>query len=151
MSIVNRTTVTRRSALKSGGIAALVAGLVGTAPAVSAAPDPGVTVLNADDLSAECRRLYAEMHAWADKERRAYDALVATLSAEQKRLLLALSAHATDHAVTEAEWRIAEIARHLPGVAPAIAVLSDHTLEVSFDLPGRCCAPAEIRRGDAVQ
>lgn len=143
-SSTNRTTYSRRTALKSGGIAALIAGLAGTASSVSAAPDPGVTVVNAADLSAECRRLHAEMHAWADKERAAYEALAATLNAEQKRLLHALSAFTTDHAVMEAEWRIAEIARHLPVVAPAIALLSDHTLEVSFDLPGRCCAPAAV-------
>lgn len=144
MSTTNRTTFSRRTALKSGGIAALIAGLTGTAAAVSAAPEPQTTIVNAADLSAECRRLYAETEARAAEERAADDALSATLTTEQKRLLNELVDRMTDRMVAEADYRIAEIARHLPGVAPAIALLSDHTLEVSFDLPGRCCAPAAI-------
>lgn len=144
MSTMNRTTFSRRSALKSGGIAALIAGLAGTASAVSAAPEPQTTIVNAADLSAECRRLCAVVAARGVAERESDDALSATLTTEQKRLLNELVDRMTDRMVAEADFRIAEIARHLPGVAPAIALLSDHTLEVSFDLPGRCCAPAAI-------
>lgn len=144
MSTTNRTTFSRRTALKSGGIAALIAGLAGAAPAVSAAPELQATVVNPADLAAECRRLYAETEARAAEERAADDALSATLTTEQKRLLNTLLDRATTRMVAEADYRIAEIARHLPGVAPAIALLSNHTIEVSYDLPGRCCAPAAI-------
>lgn len=65
----NRSTVTRRSAFKLGGIAALAAGL----PLALHADDTAqaVTVVNGDDLTAACKRLAAESEAWMEKERAA--------------------------------------------------------------------------------
>lgn len=141
MSNANRTTVTRRGALKLGGIAALIAGVASAAPPVAAVPETGVAA--SGDLAAECRRLHMEIQDWDARERAAYEALAITLTPEQIRLVGKLSDAMTDRLMTEMDWRLAEIARHLPGVAPSILLLNDHTVAESYDRPGRCCTTAD--------
>ena len=121
------TTLTRRSALRTGGLAAIMAGLLGTSTAAPASAQPArslATVVHTDDLAAECRRLSA------------------MLSPEQATLLRRFSDATSNGQTLCEEWQAAELARHLPGLAPAIRMVWTHTIGVAYQTPGGCCTVA---------
>ena len=142
MSGSNRTTITRRSALRSGGIAAIAAGLLGTAAPAFASLPQLATVVNAEDLAQVCRDLAAEHRAARDREGALHDKLRATWTPEQRSLMIEAADANTAAWCAELNWRIVEIARHLPGLAPAILMLSQHFDHLAYSAPSECCTLA---------
>jgi hypothetical protein len=107
-----------------------------------AVPTTLATVVNADDLAAEARSLFDEASEYregaADLERR----LAMTLTPAQAELQRAVcDAHSNEHTVTEI-WQSAELARHLPGLAPVIRMVWEHVVSVAYQNPGDCCTVA---------
>src|SRR4051794_20290041 len=116
-------TLSRRSASRTGTIAAIAASLLGTPTTTTVAAEPPVptpalaTVANADDLAAECKRLADALHAAAS-----------ACCDEQDRLKAAISPDAYRPAIDYVEgiesrrhelWLdlvVAELIRHLPGM-----------------------------------
>src|SRR5687767_15838732 len=96
MSDTDRTIVTRRRALQTGTLF-LGAGLLGAAgtPPVAAEPPALPTnltpVISTDDLAADVRELLAEYEDYRDQHLAAADALMATLSPEQRKLYIEAS------------------------------------------------------------
>jgi hypothetical protein len=45
--------------------------------------------------------------------------------------------------ITHQEWIAAELARHLPGLAPVLRMLQDHITVTAYQKPGACCTVAE--------
>src|SRR4051812_43713652 len=107
---MSNTTVTRRAALRSGGLAAIAAGLLGTGKPEPVAAAPQTVVINADDLAAECQRLYAEMLAAQAAHVALEQPIEAALGFEE------MSAYAdigTTHTVAREQWIVSELVRHL--------------------------------------
>ena len=100
-------------------------------------------VVHVDDLAAESRRLLAESQAAAATAAELEERLRETLSPEQRKLFIQFHDAQGDAAITEATRHVAEIARHLPGVAPVIRMLFEHAIgEYLYDV-GACCTPSE--------
>ena len=51
----------------------------------------------------------------------------------------ALSDRVTDLHAATTEYQVAEMARHAPGLAPAIRILWAHVLDCRLDRVGACC------------
>ena len=139
-------TITRRSALRTGGLAAVMAGLMG-AGTVSAAPMASelaarTVVVHVDDLAEECRHLNALYREKMDDHFDALGRFKATLTDEQFALFGRLIDSLGDSFVAEMGWQVAEIARHLPGLALAIRLVYEHTIVRTYDTPGECCTVA---------
>ncbi len=139
MSTVNRTTVSRRGALKLGGIAALFAG----APfALKAEDAPAPVVVNAPDLADDARAAMDEYHeavlafeaaedAFADKHGRAvFDDLYDLL---EKHWIMSDRSY---------EMHLVDLRRHFPAFAPALDMAWEHVMEQTLSDIGRCCAGA---------
>lgn len=131
---------TRRQALRTGALAAIAASLL---PSTSTAEAPGPLLsqaVNAEALAAECRRLQAKAEAAQSVEiaiEQQIDEAVGwdLMNAYTVANLTASSLHK--------EWLIAELARHLPGLAPTIRMLVSHIGETSWSKPGACCTVEE--------
>lgn len=138
------TNVTRRDAIRSTALAALMASLAGATGATEAAPAlPALAhVVNADDLAQACRDLYEEQRAALLRHNALADELAATLTPEQRTLMIRAADASTTTWCLEEDWRIAEIARHLPGLAPSILMLHRHLDGAAFRTPGACCTPS---------
>lgn len=147
MSESKRTTFTRRTALRSGGLAAIAAGLMGgNAVAASHANQPHALapLVNYGDLAAESRRLN-------DAVRVAHEALLeadARLRAEIGHDAAWKASQRTDDAYAHEielfhDFMFAELCRHLPGVAPALRVIRMHVFEQRESEAGVCCASLE--------
>lgn len=141
---VNRNPITRRSALGTALFAVVAAGAASVLPtqteAQSAAPS---IIVNGEDLTAECQRLFKDSRAADARWSALYDKLVATLDAGQRDLLRSVSDAATDMATMNMEWEVTELARHFPGFAPAILMVWNHAISVAYQSPGACCTMAE--------
>jgi hypothetical protein len=129
---------TRRSALTAAVAAGLATAMpiATTPPAVAAAPAVA-TVVYADDVAAESRRILAEYSEARNRARALYDQLAATLSPEQMTLLREYSDEETASFMILEDVRVANVARHLPGLAPTLRMLWLHV-----DLSTECCTPA---------
>jgi hypothetical protein len=149
MPHTDRTTVSRRSALRTGGLAAIMAGLLGTTitPAAAAEPIaiPNVlpTVVNTDDLTADWMRLLAQVNAEDNAWWAADTALEATLSPEQRELYHKAVDATPDRDTTYHEWISAEMARHAPGFSTMIRLLWVHAIAERTDCRSFCCTVAE--------
>lgn len=139
--------ITRRSALTTGTLTALGIGLMGAAGArpepVAAEPTTLATVVNADDLTSECRAAWAEHEALRDVSLALGRQLDAVSTPEQRAAFMEWEAANNAANNAESSWQAAELARHLPGVAPAIMMIWDHVTHVSYGKPGTCCTPSE--------
>ena len=98
-----------------------------------------MTHTNMPEPGADDREVIAEVSARLEAE----------LSPEQwalvRRLELAVESFTNAQRGEEDIQRIHEMARHLPGLAPAIVALGYHLIEQNLDDVGRCCevSPAE--------
>ena len=142
---MNENTITRRSALTAGTLAALAAGLLGTTgarPAAAVEPTPAPltvgTVTNVDDLAAEVRWRAEHVHGLYVAQEEAGAALKAMLTPEQARLFTAYEEAAISANLETWDLYVAELGRHLPGLAPAIRAIWLHIAESRH---GRCCRP----------
>jgi hypothetical protein len=134
--------ISRRSALRVGGLAALATGLLGTPGTTAiadAAPDR-VVVVNTHDLAEECRLRKAEL----------LEALRASVEAEElireglgSEAYLRVTSALSDLHFLQKRLMIAELARHLPGVGPVLLLLEEHIETVGYGKPGACCTVAE--------
>jgi hypothetical protein len=139
--------ITRRSALRTGGLAALAAGLLGSAGTGTAAAQPASaaplvvgTTTNIDDLVAESLAHLARSNAACTAVDDVEEALKATLSPEQLALFTDYE-HAAHHSEWAAEQMyVAELARHLPGLAPMVWAMWHHVIEGEI---GVCCLPED--------
>ena len=137
-------TITRRSALRTGALASLAAGMLGSAVPTEAAqplPTPTLaTVVNADDLAAEAGRRWVEVKAALGQLVEFQDEITARVSWDVANpLFLAES----DYNEAHSAWVMAELARHLPGLAPALLMLEHHIIETAYQKPGACCTVDE--------
>jgi hypothetical protein len=143
---MNETTITRRSALRTTTLTALGIGLMGAAgarpePVAAASSATLATVVDAADLAAECRATWAEFKERSDVALalgRQHDAVS---TPEQQAAFMEWEAASNDAKNAESDWQAAELARHLPGVAPVIQMLWRHITSVSYGQPGACCTP----------
>lgn len=139
-----RPPITRRSAIQAGALSALGVGLMAAATGTThAEPAPQTVVVNTDDLADECRARYTEYRAASNTHNQLYDALRSLLSPDQRRLLSEYSDRGTENTVAFNDWMLAEVARHLPGMAPAIRMIAEHANTVAYRKPGACCTVAE--------
>jgi hypothetical protein len=144
MSNTDRSTVTRRTALQAGTLAAIAAGRLGatTPPAVAAEPAPLVlgTVTDTAPLVADSMRLARLCRETLLQAADAGEDLGDTFTPEQDALFRAyddaLGAH---HSATIALY-LAEFYRHVPGLAPALFAVGQHIQE-GFNAVGACCVP----------
>lgn len=139
MSDQHRTTVTRRRALKSGGLAALAAGLMG-AGTVNAEP---MTALAA--FTTPLSQTDAEWSAWLDRwKARAKELLNKSIEisdelaagntgARTRRLANDLSDVMSEIAMHDMDRDREIIVRHMPGLEPVLRLLFAHTVEMFND------------------
>jgi hypothetical protein len=139
--------VTRRSALKNGGIAAIVAGLIGTigtAPAAAAAIQATAlgTVAPADlaDMTAEALRLRLRARETMDAVNEAGTPLWESLTPAQRKLYEGHDDLLAAHFEAAHDWHMAELFRHFPGLSPALFATWQHVME-SHGSDGTCCFP----------
>lgn len=134
--------VSRRSAISAGTLF-LGAGLLGTTtpPAMATEPITLATVVNADDLAAECRDLFEKYTQSLGAHMTAWNRFVASLTPEQAKLARDASDTQTEYHLNEADWQATELARHLPGMAPSIRMIWEHITTVAYRQPGACCTP----------
>lgn len=142
MSKTDRSIVSRRAALKSGGVAALAASLLTVGAPVSAATPPAADPHMAD-LAVESLATLAEYRAAESEHRAAAAALLATLSPQQRELYLTLEAAANDRDAMRAMVTQREMARHLPGLSPALDLVWRHVEETDPINWAHCCTPDE--------
>lgn len=131
--------VSRRRALTAG---AALAGLAALTPTVAAqpAPEPTVTVVHMDDLAAMCQRLHDELLASQEEENQIEDEITDRVGpAVRDAYVNAVNRYW----ITHQEWIAAELARHLPGLAPTLRMLQDHIIMRAYQHPGACCTEAE--------
>jgi hypothetical protein len=142
------TTISRRYALRTGTLSALGVGLMAAAGAAPVAAEPAsptatpplARVVNFPELAAESRRLAALCHETQQATGPASEALKAQIGEEHYRLAMAYMEGPHDQ--QRDVWHdlvVAELMRHLPGVAPAIGVVWLHIMESGYDEHGRCC------------
>ena len=87
----------------------------------------------------------AAMNAAARASMEAEDALAATLTPAQRPLYDALLEPQRDDEDAQVAWLLENLARHLPGLAPAIRALGYDHIRNSDDRDGTCC----MERADA--
>ena len=143
---MNDQTVTRRAALRTGGLAAIAASLLGTtttAPSVAAQtppPLPWLGSISAPDLAnmtAESQRLHDLCRETLIEAARLNQQLSATLTPEQDALSdVALG----EHYGATLNWYMSELRRHLPGIAPALLAVWEHVRE-ELTAGSRRCFP----------
>lgn len=90
-------------------------------------------------LAAESRRLATRTRESMDALAVAADALRVTFTPEQIELFRAYDDAMGEHTTHAGELHVAELARHLPGLGPAILALSGHIWETAP--AGFCCEP----------
>jgi len=132
--------ITRRAMIGAGTVSALTTGVLGAVGTVEAATP--ATVVYADTLAAESQSLYARYQDAALAHERLEDELAA-----QFPLALALKVRDLTDAIAltndaHLDFCVAEIARHLPGLAPVVNGLLTHVLRMSYQQPGACCTPS---------
>ena len=147
---MDRTTMSRRNALRTGGLAAIAASLLGTAdatPAVAAAPLPSAaaspvlgTVTDTAHLVAESTRLAYVCRETMTKLGVAGDALPAWLTEDEEDLFRAYDDAMSEHYSATLDLYLAELYRHFPGLAPALSRVAEHIQE-GFNVVGACCMP----------
>lgn len=137
--------ISRRSAIRTGTLATLAAGLLGgtgTSTTVSAAPVPEVVVINTDDLSAESRDHLA-MYREAQDELAALELqLYSHLTEDQRVLYRRISDAHTAVDLAEEGMHLAELARHLAPISGLIRMLGEHVMLARRDAIGTCCTLA---------
>jgi hypothetical protein len=140
-------SITRRNALRTGGLAAIAAGLIGTTttPPVDAQPastPPALaTVVNVADMSAECKRLSEALHASMLASCDEQDRMKELMSPEAYKLAIGyVEGIEARHNGLWLDLMIAELIRHLPGVAPAIRMAVRHIYDGYYEDRGVCCA-----------
>ena len=106
------------------------------------APPPWLGSVSAPDLAdmmAECERLHERCREMLTEAIVASAARDAALIPEQIVLARASDNALGEHHSATMDWYMAEIGRHLPGIAPAINAIWEHVWE---ELNGsRCCFP----------
>jgi len=137
---MQNTNVTRRNAIRTGGLAALVAGLMGTAgtaptSAAAEAPAPDLVAVLcaeptpvADAEFSEWVAVWTEEHADVKhKYDAAHDALAAFVPADRRfELVGKLSDLAGDLAALSVSRDRELLFRHLPGLAPMLRLVWEH-------------------------
>jgi hypothetical protein len=139
-----RVPVTRRSAIRTGGLAALAAGLLGTTPAEASALPPASplivgTTTSMVDLVDEVRGYIADDNVTYEAEEAAEGALRETLGPEQHALFETYGQARTDREYITEQMYIAELGRHLSGLAPALWAIWSHMTDGTRT--GECCLP----------
>lgn len=135
------TTVTRRSALRTTGLAALAASLLGTAPTTAAASTPQTlaTVIDTGALAAHTDELLVRYHETVAAHLAATNAVADLLPRDQQHLLTDLDDAIAERHGAWGEVVVAEMARHAPGLAPLLWMLWQHVMETRTADVGRCC------------
>ena len=113
-----------------------------TAAGQSAPMHPWLGSVSAPDLAAmaaESRRLHARCRETLAEATRAEDALGASLTPEQLVLFRTSDSALGEHHSATMAWYMAEICRHLPGIAPALVAVWEHVREERG--AGVCCMP----------
>ncbi len=87
------------------------------------------------------------LNAAARASMEAEDALAATLTPAQRPLYAALLEAHRDDEDAQVGWLLENLARHLPGLAPAIRALGHDHIRNSDDRDGACC----MERPDAAR
>jgi hypothetical protein len=144
MSTQNRTILSRRRALKTGSLAAIAAGLIGAGSpqATEAAPAPLALAAPIDTAGLQADS-YRHQEIVAETFQNlivAEHAIRGTLSPAQLQVFNTYENALSGHYLTAWDMYVAEIARHLPGFAPAINALWQH-IGGPDGIPGECCLP----------
>lgn len=118
--------VTRRRAMATGGQAALAAGLLGSTTKV-------------DAIAEEVRGCIEACNAAYEVADVAEAALRAALSPEQDLLFCRYQRAREDREYLTERMYVAELGRHLPGLAPALWAIFAHMTDGAST--GECCVP----------
>lgn len=126
MSEQNRTTVTRRRALFATAAASIAAAAI-SAPVATAQTLPQfATVVNYEDLAEDCRMLAVRL-------KQTMDAVAFPAPGADLDDLFC------DHTEAWVDVLVAELCRHMPGIAPAIRATMTHIYEGRHEDIGVCC------------
>ena len=93
----------------------------------------------ADPLARISLELLAEYRVASEARDAADRALAEHLSPTAAALERALSDAVTDLHAATTDFQVAEVCRHLPGLAPAIRLVWAHVLDARLDRVGACC------------
>jgi hypothetical protein len=96
------------------------------------------TTTNMSDLVADVEQHVERSNAACERADTAEDALRATLSPDQRALFETYDRARIDRELESEQMYIADMARHLPGLAPALWALWYHVIEARL---GECCLP----------
>lgn len=143
-------TITRRRAIGTGTLflGAGILSAAGSRPAPLAAEPiavptvPAVRVVSYPDLTADVRACVEAYHAADAKERAAAETLEAHLGRDL--YLKAMRFVEGPYNERQDAWEdlmLAEMERHLPGVAPVLHMVRQHILEAGRADWGTCCVP----------
>jgi len=105
-----------------------------TAPCELAAPAPP-----ADPLARVSLELLAEYRTAAEARDAAERGLGEHLSPTAQALERTLSDALTDLHAATVDFQVAEVCRHLPGLAPALRIVWAHVQDARLDRVGFCC------------
>ena len=93
----------------------------------------------ADPLARVSLELLAEYRVASEARDAADRALAEHLSPTAQALERALTDAVTDLHAATTDFQVAEVCRHLPGLAPAIRLVWMHVLDARLDRVGACC------------
>lgn len=145
ITVQNQNTTTRRRALQLGSIAAIAAGLMGTAPAVQAEAPAPMTIAPViyDDLGAGSRAALEELREVGEQYHALSKAFTGTFTPQQRELWFELESVMSHRDSLDQDLKFLEVMRHFPGLAPALwAVYREH--EIGWlNRIGTCCMSTE--------
>lgn len=148
MSTSQRTT-TRRSALQSALTGLIAAGAASMLPSTTSAAQEPVSVhqapvvVNYADLSAACEQAKAESRRTLEAACALIGFPEAGLTKKQRKVVDAHETALMEHLEATQDWYVAELARHFPGLAPAIVAVWEHVMDEASHGAGCCEVGAE--------
>jgi len=99
-------------------------------------------VVDHSGLIVESKRAAAESVRTLQAAIEAAHALRVTLSEEQARLFGAFEDAMSSHHLAHADYEVAELMRHFPGIAQALFAVTEHLHSIEGRIePGECCEP----------
>ena len=114
-------------------------------PVLAAAFPPIPPAAASDDaLATVAREALAEARAADRRERELAEALEEHLSPKANELYRELADVAAESRTAWLDVHVAELARHLPGLGPAIRLLWAHVIDERIDRIGACCTTGPV-------
>ncbi len=92
-----------------------------------------------DALTGACLEALAELRSTIEERRRLERGLMEHLSPTARKIYRDVCDAGSEMHGAEVRLHVAELARHLPGLAPAIRLVWAHVIDCRLDRVGACC------------